>query len=607
MHINQQILEEIKLKLDSYRQEQLTDEELYLMIVKEFLKLVSGSSCRAKTLFDKSGLKDEPLAIGTVEFCEETFANASKVLITDSRMIGDAANLRLMARRLKASKPELKVYCLLTNSNAGKLLSTYSEFYKVFAFDVNLILNFDSSQGLETVLAYLRGFLDEIRSENIDIAYNVKRNFITLATLLMLNPKKQYGWQLNRNKTVAFKGNVWHYHLFSSPSQINFAEHIQYLTNDLLDPIVHTALEERKLMSLAEYGIEEEKKYYAVVPGARFKEKMWPKENFLKLMEMIRDNCNHVPILVGGNDARDVCSWLAENYDGETVDIAGRLPIEKLPHALNASSFVISNDTGPKHIAVHESLPVVELFCLGGNFWNYGPYGNNSYILSAEQPVIAKRKENFEGSSMNRIRPDAVFGVVEKLLSGEELEVSDESLSAHETWVFRSLYNEISGALVYQPLYGTFDKGKEVEKIIHYSFKNLLYIINSYMLKREPAKTWLPFDVLLCSLWDHGSNKGIILEEIDKVSLNISEHLSSLNKIRATLNQKDLSSLKNEIDKSIVGWFRSFADFLWSLTLSCGKDNLAQRNLKYYELNVLAANFLIIFFSRLNDYLLKSE
>ena len=109
----------------------------------------------------------------------------------------------------------------------------------------------------------------------------------------------------------------------------------------------------------------------------------WPEENFRKLIHYIQRDFGGLQIyLIGGNGDKDfVESFYISLQDKTGVMVtAGRLDILEFTYALTRFTVLVTNDSGPLHIAEAVNTPVVGFF--GPETHNlYGPLSEHSLVF----------------------------------------------------------------------------------------------------------------------------------------------------------------------------------------------------------------------------------
>jgi ADP-heptose:LPS heptosyltransferase len=123
-------------------------------------------------------------------------------------------------------------------------------------------------------------------------------------------------------------------------------------------------------------------RYAALVIGAKFNTKKYPKEKVRELCSLIE-----MPVsLIGGPDDKKEGEFIAEGLKHVT-DYCGKLSMDDSARILQQSAVVIANDTGFMHIAAAMKRPVVSLW--GNTVPEFGMYP----YLPDELHRIVERKD----------------------------------------------------------------------------------------------------------------------------------------------------------------------------------------------------------------------
>jgi len=101
----------------------------------------------------------------------------------------------------------------------------------------------------------------------------------------------------------------------------------------------------------------------ALLPGARWENKRWPREHFATLVEQVGAQRPAVQFIVlGGKEDADAGRALAFVLPGRVLDLTGQTSLAEVIEILRRCQAVVSNDTGPMHAAAALGKPVVALF-----------------------------------------------------------------------------------------------------------------------------------------------------------------------------------------------------------------------------------------------------
>jgi heptosyltransferase-1 len=118
--------------------------------------------------------------------------------------------------------------------------------------------------------------------------------------------------------------------------------------------------------------------YAVIVPGARWQTKRWPCESFGALAAMLRIRS----VIVGNEADRVAAARIAEWSRGNAMSMAGDTDVAGLLCLIRGAKYVITNDSGPMHMAAAYGIPVVAIFG-PTNPALTGPYGHNHMVVKS--------------------------------------------------------------------------------------------------------------------------------------------------------------------------------------------------------------------------------
>jgi ADP-heptose:LPS heptosyltransferase len=133
---------------------------------------------------------------------------------------------------------------------------------------------------------------------------------------------------------------------------------------------------------LSDHGIEPPGSYVVLHPGSGGSALDWPAEKFGKLGHRIVENLG-IPVVVTGAAAEKELVDRLVQEDRQLIRLDGQLNIKELAALLRNSSLVVANSTGPLHIAVAVSAPVVGLYCPieACKPERWGPFGRKESVI----------------------------------------------------------------------------------------------------------------------------------------------------------------------------------------------------------------------------------
>jgi lipopolysaccharide heptosyltransferase I len=148
--------------------------------------------------------------------------------------------------------------------------------------------------------------------------------------------------------------------------------------------------------------------YAVIVPGARWKTKRWPPEKFGELASRLPVQS----IIVGSKVDGDSADLIVSLSEGKAVSLAGKTSLKELIAVMKKATFVISNDSGPMHIAAALGIPVFAVFG-PTDPRRTGPYGKGHSIIRAKEPCSPCFKKTCEDfKCLEGLSVDKVFEII---------------------------------------------------------------------------------------------------------------------------------------------------------------------------------------------------
>ncbi|MEK6529069.1 MAG: glycosyltransferase family 9 protein, partial [Nitrospirota bacterium] len=159
-----------------------------------------------------------------------------------------------------------------------------------------------------------------------------------------------------------------------------------------------------------------EKEYAVIVPSARWETKKWPAENFSRLISKLRIQC----VLAGSSADKDVAQEVIGSSSGSIINLCGKTNLKELVALIAGAKVVVSNDSGPMHIAAALGVPVIALFGPTDPV-KTGPYGwqgnkNLKVIRTSISCSPCFKKKCKEPLCMKNISVEQVFEGIREYL-----------------------------------------------------------------------------------------------------------------------------------------------------------------------------------------------
>lgn len=134
---------------------------------------------------------------------------------------------------------------------------------------------------------------------------------------------------------------------------------------------------------LSRKGIGRTRAVVAVHPWTSNPNKQWPMHNFQALIHQLAQQSGLATLVIGGPEERAHMDAL-QMEPAEAVNCVGALSLPELADVLRQVHVLVTNDSGPMHMAAAVGTPVVALFGTGDSGSHprrWGPWGTGHTVI----------------------------------------------------------------------------------------------------------------------------------------------------------------------------------------------------------------------------------
>jgi heptosyltransferase-2 len=184
-------------------------------------------------------------------------------------------------------------------------------------------------------------------------------------------------------------------------------------------PLLDAELEAARCLLISE-GINPGNRIVVLNPGANFLPKRWPAENFVEAGRTLAEEFRAQVIVTGGSNEVHLCESVVQAIGGNALTLAGKTTVRELAAVFSFANLVLTNDTGPMHLACAVGCPVVSVFGPGNSF-RYGPIGPKTVAIRSNVkcfPCNNGDRCNRGYPCMKSIKVPEVLSACRSLLSG---------------------------------------------------------------------------------------------------------------------------------------------------------------------------------------------
>lgn len=299
-------------------------------------------------------------------------------------------------------------------------LLTKSDFAQLFSADPNLdrVIPFEDRGRHRGVSGFLR-LMRQVRREKFDILVDLHSN--VRSSLIYLLSRARSRGRYNK-RVLGRRARI----LFGKRSS---TRHVVDLYLDALAPwgaaspgtgpkIYVDSGERRVAEELLRNRGRSKELLIGIAPGARWPTKRWPGENFSALGDLLTERLSADILILGDEADRQTSIEVARAMRNTSIQTCGETSLRQLASLLQSCDLLVSNDSGPMHLATAVGTPVVAIFGPTVEEFGFAPWGEGNAVLSKPLPC---RPCSLHGSErcprghfdcMRLIGPEEVFEAV---------------------------------------------------------------------------------------------------------------------------------------------------------------------------------------------------
>ncbi|MHB9023921.1 MAG: lipopolysaccharide heptosyltransferase II [Armatimonadota bacterium] len=177
-------------------------------------------------------------------------------------------------------------------------------------------------------------------------------------------------------------------------------------------------------------GLEGNRRVVGLNPGGYKPEiKRWPPASFAALHDRLRAD-GYTPVFFGGPNDLEIVDDIRARCANPGYAFTGQISLHELAVLLRNCAALVTNDSGPMHIAASQHTPTVAIFGPTPSA-KFGPYGTPHRIASADMPCLGCWRRSCRTlRCMTELTPERVYGELRELLDSSDPGINAGATSA---------------------------------------------------------------------------------------------------------------------------------------------------------------------------------
>ncbi|HXX81169.1 MAG TPA: glycosyltransferase family 9 protein [Thermodesulfovibrionales bacterium] len=291
----------------------------------------------------------------------------NKILIIKPSSLGDIVHSLPVLDALYRCFPEAEMHWLIAKGLEG-LLENHPMLKKVWIIHKD---EWKKISRIQTTVAELRALFRDLRKEKFDLVIDLQGLFRSGLIAKATGAPMRIGFKEARERSITF-----YTHTVEGGRDIHAVDRYLKIPAFLGCKVAQVRFPFSPSVPSPDSSLPVSGEYVVMVPGARKPVNRWPARRFGELASRLPMRT----LVLGSRGDRMLAEEVVRVSRGKAESLAGRTDIKGLIQVIRGARFMVSNDTGPMHIAAAFGIPVFALFG-PANPMKTGPYGKGHTII----------------------------------------------------------------------------------------------------------------------------------------------------------------------------------------------------------------------------------
>jgi len=298
-----------------------------------------------------------------------------KILIIQTAFIGDAVLASAMLEKIHNCHPDWEIDFMVRKGNES-LFTNHPYIHKVIIWD---------KKGAK--YTNLFKLLTQIRRSRYSIVVNAQRFMATGILTAFSGARLTIGFDKNP-LSYLFRKRIKHI-VSKSDTTLHEVERNQQLISSFTDEIsclpklYPTGKDHSTTKAL------KERPYICIAPSSVWFTKQFPKRKWISLLDALPSD--YIVYIIGAKSDWQFCEKIISRSKNRLViNLAGELSFLQSMSLMKDAVMNYVNDSAPLHFATAVGAPVTAIYCSTVPEFGFGPLGENSIIVQAEEKLSCK-------------------------------------------------------------------------------------------------------------------------------------------------------------------------------------------------------------------------
>jgi len=288
----------------------------------------------------------------------------NSVLVVLIAGIGDLILSSKSIRAIRKGFPNADIH-LLTSTEASSIAENYPYIDRVWSFPIRELRN--KNTHILDILMLIR----KLRKTPFSLAVNLYRIYSWTGTIRMgllflsLNAQvkighnhKGFGFFINRMlSSETFRNRHF------TDSMMDIAQLAGGISDDKGIEVFWDKRSEKKWGHLFSGETKNLNKItIGINPGGDRPNRRWNPDHYVHVADRLSEHFNEKIILLGGPGEEKIAHYIQDKMKNRPINLGGQLTLNDLVYIISQLDLLVTNDSGPMHIAAAVKTPLVAIF-----------------------------------------------------------------------------------------------------------------------------------------------------------------------------------------------------------------------------------------------------
>ena len=300
-----------------------------------------------------------------------------KILIINLTRMGDLIQTIGLVNASQKRYPDSKID-ILVMKGFSPIVKHFSNINEIITLNEE-ILNNNLANNFWEGFTELITVINKLNSVNYDILYNPIVSHQSSLLTFLINAKEKLGFQITKNREQKMTSDFIAYQLANQHKLGDYSFNLV----DIFAGMVNKSWIGKAEVVFREKPVIPESRTIGFHIGASQSNKAWNTKYYYKVItELLKLNKYRI-ILFGGYKEIDYKPYFDTIKHNMFQNTIGDFKLDALIEVIGKIDLMVTNDTGPMHIAVALGKPIIDISLGPVSKWETSPYNDTSLIIQA--------------------------------------------------------------------------------------------------------------------------------------------------------------------------------------------------------------------------------